>query len=89
MNMANKSSIPFIARRTFFENANALSPRISPDGLWLAWLGEVDGVMNVSAAPRDDLAKVRPLTRQTERPIFAHWFARTNAHVLFLKDKGR
>jgi hypothetical protein len=44
MNMANKSSIPFIARRTFFENA--LGPRISPDGLWLAWLGDVDGVMN-------------------------------------------
>jgi acylaminoacyl-peptidase len=87
MSMASESSIPFIARRTFFENANALSPRISPDGLWLAWLGDVDGVMNVWAAPRDDLAKARPLTRQTERPIFAHWFARTNAHVLFLKDR--
>ena len=58
-----------------------------PDGLWLAWLADVDGVMNVWAAPRDDLAKARPLTRQTERPIFAQWFARTNAHVLFLKDK--
>ena len=79
--------IPLIPRRTFFENANALNPLISPDGGWLAWLAGVDGVMNVWAAPRDDLAKARPLTRQTERPIFAHAFARTNAHVLFLKDK--
>jgi acylaminoacyl-peptidase len=27
------------------------------------------------------------LTRQTDRPIFQHSFARTNAHVLFRKDK--
>jgi dipeptidyl aminopeptidase/acylaminoacyl peptidase len=87
MSMASARSVPLIPRRTFFENANALRPRISPDGLWLAWLAEVDGVMNVWAAPRDDLAKARPLSHQTERPIFAHWFARTNAHALFLKDK--
>lgn len=42
--------------------------------------------MNVWAAPRDDLAKARPLTRETDRPIFEHWFARTNAHLLFCKD---
>jgi hypothetical protein len=35
----------------------------------------------------DDLTKARPLTRQADRPILAHWFARTNAHVLFHKDK--
>jgi hypothetical protein len=78
MKMPNESSVPLIARRTFFENANAVSPRVSPDGLWLAWLGGVDGVMNVWASPRDDLAKARPLTRQTGRPIFAHWLARTS-----------
>jgi dipeptidyl aminopeptidase/acylaminoacyl peptidase len=85
--MANESRIPLIPRRTFFENANALSPRISPDGGWLAWLADAEGVMNVWVAPRDNLTSARPLTRQTERPISAHWFARTNAHVLFLKDK--
>src|SRR5262245_51040453 len=42
--------------------------------------------MNVWIAPRDDLAQARPLTRQTQRPIFEHSFARTNAHVLFRKD---
>ena len=64
--------IPLIPRRTFFENANALNPLISPDGRWLAWLAAADGVMNIWVAPRDDLAKARPLTRQTERPIFRY-----------------
>jgi dipeptidyl aminopeptidase/acylaminoacyl peptidase len=84
--MPGDCSIPLIARKTFFENANALNPRLSPDGRWLAWIAAADGVMNVWVAPRDDLVKARPLTRQTDRPIFVHWFARTNAHVLFLKD---
>jgi acylaminoacyl-peptidase len=87
MLMTGIDAITLIPRKTFFENANALSPRLSPDGRWLAWLAAFDGVMNVWVAPRDDLSKARPLTHQTDRPIFTHWFARTNAHVLFLKDK--
>jgi dipeptidyl aminopeptidase/acylaminoacyl peptidase len=85
--MADSTSIPLIPRKAFFENANAVSPELSPDGRWLAWIAAVDGVMNVWVAPCDDLTKAHPLTRQTDRPIFEHWFARTNAHVLFRKDK--
>ena len=81
------TNIPLIPRKTFFENPNAFNPRLSPDGHWLAWIAAVEGVMNVWVAPRSDLTKARPLTRQTDRPIFQHAFARTNAHVLFRKDK--
>jgi dipeptidyl aminopeptidase/acylaminoacyl peptidase len=81
------SDVPLISRKTFFENATALYPRLSPDGRWISWIAAYDGVMNVWVAPRDDLTKARPLSRQTERPIFGHWFARTNKHVLFRKDK--
>jgi len=77
---------PLIPRKVFFENANALDPDLSADGQWLSWLAAVNGVMNVWAAPREDLTQARPLTRQTERPIFQKWFARTNAHILFSKD---
>ena len=76
-----------IPRKTFFGNANALNPQLSPEGRWLAWIAPTDGVMNIWAAPRDDVTTARPLTRQTDRPIFDHLFARTNAHVLFRKDK--
>ena len=85
--MVSDAATQLIPRKTFFENAHALNPRLSPDGRWLSWIAGFDGVMNVWLAPRDDLTKAQPLTRQTDRPIFAHWFARSNAHVLFLKDK--
>jgi acylaminoacyl-peptidase len=86
--MSSDAGIPLIPRKTFFENAHALAPQLSPDGRWLSWIAAVDGVMNVWAAPRDDLAQARALTRQTERPIYQQVFARTNAHVLFNRDKG-
>jgi acylaminoacyl-peptidase len=85
--MIDDTDVPLIPRRTFFENARAVQPQLSPDGRFLAWMAAVDGVMNVWVAPRDDLGKARALTRHTDRPVFSHAFARTNAHVLFLKDK--
>ena len=33
--MVGDTSIPLIPRKTFFGNANALSPQLSPDGRWL------------------------------------------------------
>ena len=84
--MVGHASIPLIPRQTFFGNANALDPQLSPDGRWLAWIAPVNGVMNVWVAPLTSL-NARPLTRETDRPIFEHLFARTNAHVLFRKDK--
>lgn len=86
--MTAPTPVPLIPRQTFFENAHALNPKISPDGNWLSWVAAVDGVMNVWVAPRADLSKARPLTRQTDRPIFQHDFARTNAHILFSRDTG-
>ena len=85
--MADQTGIPLIPRRTLFENAHSLDPSLSPDGRWLSWLAPAEGVMNVWVAPRHDPTQGRALTRQTDRPIFGHWFARTNAHVLFPKDK--
>ena len=89
MRVAGGNTISQIPRKTFFENANALNPRLSPDGHWLAWIAAFDRVMNVWLAPRDDLTKTRPLTRQTDRPIFAHWFARNRSVVRTTSDIGK
>ena len=41
MRVVGVSTIPLIPRKTFFENANALNPRLSPDGRWIAWIAAV------------------------------------------------
>ena len=67
MHMVGDPTITLIPRKTFFENANALNPRLSPDGRWLAWIAAVDNVMNVwvGAAGR---SRQRPATDQPDRP---------------------
>ena len=75
--MAREPDVPLIPRKTFFENANALNPRLSPDGRWLAWIAAVDGVMNVWVAPRDDLDK-GPRHHPPDRPT--HLRALVRAH---------
>ena len=85
--MIGHAGNPLIPRKTIFENAGRLNPKLSPDGRWLTWIAPTDGVMNIWVAPRGDVTNDRPLTRATDRPIFEHLFARTNAHVLFRKDK--
>jgi dipeptidyl aminopeptidase/acylaminoacyl peptidase len=77
---------PLIPRRAFFGAPRACDPVLSPDGNWLSWLAPLDGVMNVWAAPRNDPSAAQPLTR-LRRPVEQHWFARTNAHVLFCTDR--
>ena len=62
--MVGDDGIPLIPRRTFFGNANAVNPRLSPDACWLSWIAPVAGVMNVWVSPRDDVTQARPLTRQ-------------------------
>lgn len=82
------ADVPLIPRKTLFGNPSRLEPHISPDGQWLSWLAPVDGVMNVWLAPAANPGDARPLTRQKERPIQFHWFARTSAHVLYGRDTG-
>jgi acylaminoacyl-peptidase len=86
-NSATYSLGQIIPRRVFFANPQAAAPLLSPDGRWIAWLAPFQGVMNIWAAPRNDLAAARPLTRQSDRPIEDFWFARTNAHVLYSLDR--
>jgi len=86
--MGFRADIPIIPRRTLLGNPSRLDPILSRDGRWLSWLAEVDGVMNVWVAPAGNLDEARPLTRQRERPILFHWFARTSAHVLYGRDTG-
>ena len=82
------AEIPLIPRKMLFGNPRRLAPKVSPDGRWLSWLAEVNGVMNVWVSPVETPDQARPLTRQTDRPIFFQWFARTSSHVLYGRDSG-
>ncbi|UCE27634.1 MAG: S9 family peptidase, partial [Candidatus Coatesbacteria bacterium] len=75
-----------IPLKVLFGNPTKHRARISPDGTMLAYLAPYEDVVNVwvkTIGKEDD----RPVTTDTERPIYIYTWSQDNEHVLYLRDK--
>jgi dipeptidyl aminopeptidase/acylaminoacyl peptidase len=79
---------PLIARNVLFGNPDRASAQISPDGERLAFLADVDGVLNVWVGPIENPSAAKPVTRDTNRGIRMFGWAFTNRHIMYIQDKG-
>src|SRR5579875_1112186 len=87
-----------IPRRVLFGNPERVSPSISPDGRYLAWLAPsrpagrehgAGGVLNVWVAPAGgELSEARVVTDDSERGIRFYSWAPDSRHLLYLQDAG-
>jgi dipeptidyl aminopeptidase/acylaminoacyl peptidase len=80
-------STPLIARSVLFGNPDKASAQISPDGTRLAFLADVNGVLNVWVGPINKPDAARPVTHDTKRGIRQYHWAFNNNHILYLQDK--
>jgi dipeptidyl aminopeptidase/acylaminoacyl peptidase len=85
---AQSSASTLIPRTVFFENPTRGMPQVSPDGKWLAWLADHEGVMNVWVAPIDDLKQAKLVTQDKVRGIRNFFWAYTSQHLLYPQDEG-
>ena len=83
-----EADVPLIPRRVLFGNPDKAGPTLSDDGKQLAFRAAVDGVMNVWVAPSDKVEAARPVTKDTSRGIRQYFWAYTNAHIIYLQDRG-
>jgi dipeptidyl aminopeptidase/acylaminoacyl peptidase len=86
--MSQHDTTPLIPRHVLFGNPDKAMVQLSPDGMKIGFLAPVDGVLNVWVGPADDPAAARPVTRDTGRGIRFYGWAFTNAHILYIQDKG-
>ncbi|MBN2447216.1 MAG: S9 family peptidase [Phycisphaerae bacterium] len=77
-----------IPRKTIFGNPDKAAPRVSPDGTQLAFLADLDGVLNVWVGPLDEPAAAKAVTHDTGRGIRDYFWAYTNRHIIYLQDKA-
>ncbi|PKL74974.1 MAG: S9 family peptidase, partial [Candidatus Melainabacteria bacterium HGW-Melainabacteria-1] len=78
---------PLIPRQVLFGNPERVSPRISPNGQYLAYIAPDEGVLNVwvrSLGAEDD----RAVTRDRDRGIRSYFWAHNSRHLLYLQDSG-
>ncbi|ACK50831.1 peptidase S9 prolyl oligopeptidase active site domain protein [Methylocella silvestris BL2] len=76
-----------IPRSHLFGNPYKFSGKISPDGLFLAWLAPLDGVLNVWIAPIDAIDRAEPVTKDTNRGIRTFEWANDGHHLVYMQDK--
>jgi dipeptidyl aminopeptidase/acylaminoacyl peptidase len=77
-----------IPRQVLFGNPERVNPQLSPDGLRIAWIAPVDGVLNVWVGPLDDLGAAAPLTNDADRGIRSYSWAHDGHTLLYVQDRG-
>ena len=78
-----------IDREIFFGNPALASPQVSPDGRWVAFLKERNGILNVHlAAWGEPVEKGRPVTDEKERPPAGFTWTRDSRYLLVSQDSG-
>ncbi|MFK0249607.1 S9 family peptidase [Amycolatopsis azurea] len=77
-----------IPRADLFGNPERITPSISPDGRWLAWVAPYEGVLNLWVRPVDTNDDARPVTADRDRGIREYWWAPDSEHLLYLRDQG-
>jgi dipeptidyl aminopeptidase/acylaminoacyl peptidase len=83
-----QADVPLVPRRLIFGNPDKAGPTLSDDGTKIAFRASVNGVMNVWVGPADKPEAAKPITKDTSRGIRQYFWAYTNAHIIYLQDKG-
>ncbi len=79
--------VPLIDRALFFGNPEISSGQLSPDGKWISFLKEYNGIMNIWIKRFDEpFDKARPLT-DSPRPLYGYFWSYDSRYILYIKDK--
>lgn len=84
---ASAQQPPLIDRDLFFGNPQISGGQLSPDGQWISFMKEYNGIMNLWVKKFDEpFEKARPLTNST-RPFYGYFWTRDSKYLLYVKDK--
>lgn len=75
-----------IPLEVLFGNPERTQPRLSPDGIHLAFIAPLDGVLNVFVRPLEG-GPEQPITHDTGRGIRAYAWAEDGDHLLYIQDR--
>ncbi|MEO0559358.1 MAG: S9 family peptidase, partial [Bacteroidota bacterium] len=79
---------PLLDREVFFGNPEISGAQLSPDGRYLTFLRDYEGVRNVWVKGIDEsFEAARPLTAD-ERPVPGYFWSEDGRYVLYVQDKG-
>jgi len=85
---ANSSETPILDRELFFGNPEIAGGQLSPDGKFISFMKEYEGIMNIWVKKIDEpFEKARPLTN-SKRPMQGYFWSEDSKNILYVKDEN-
>ena len=79
---------PLLDRELFFGDPEISGSQLSPDGRWMSFMKQNQGVRNIWVKAADEpFENARPVTAD-ERPVPGYFWSRDAAFLLYVQDKG-
>ncbi|WP_428224901.1 S9 family peptidase [Flavobacterium sp.] len=79
---------PVLDRELFFGNPEITGIQLSPDGKWVSFLKEYEGIMNIWVKSFEEpFSKARPLTA-SKRPMNGYFWSEDGKNILYVKDNN-
>lgn len=86
--LAMTQTTPLLDRSLFFGNPEISGGKISPDGMYVSFLKEYNGIMNIWVKELDaPFESARPLT-SSNRPLYGYFWTEDSTYILYVKDDG-
>lgn len=80
---------PLIDRELFLADPDITGAQLSPDGNFIAFQKQLDGVLNVWVKGIDEpIEAARPVTADAESPIIVYFWSADGRYILYVQDKG-
>ncbi|MFG6095577.1 prolyl oligopeptidase family serine peptidase [Leptothoe sp. ISB3NOV94-8A] len=84
-----KTLPPLMDRELFLADPEIIGAQLSPDGNFMAFQKQLNGVMNVWVKGIDEpFSAAYPVTSDTESPIFFYFWSADGRYILYIQDKG-
>jgi dipeptidyl aminopeptidase/acylaminoacyl peptidase len=85
---SNAQTNPILDRELFFGNPEITGGQLSPNGQWISFLKEYEGIMNIWVKKFDEpFEKAKPLT-DSKRPMSGYFWSEDGKYILYVKDKS-
>ena len=80
---------PIIDRELFFGDPEYSGAQISPDGKFISFLKQFNGVMNIWVkGTNQKFDEAKPVTADSIRPVRGYFWSRDSKYILYVQDKG-
>ena len=86
--MPTAINAPVIPRDVLFGNPEKVRPKLSPDGVKLAYIAPVNGVLNVWVGGAIEGGEFTPVTRDTDRGVRQYLWTFDGEGLIYLQDIG-